>query len=83
MKEGDLVKIKWITYAQRVGLTYAQKRRAQQTGFPPGGTHGLVINKLDPTGVIPIGFVAVVEVMFPERPGRFVSFAETDLEVVT
>ena len=73
MKEGDLVKIKWITYAQ--------KRRAQQTGFPPGGTHGLVINKLDPTALT--GFVAVVEVMFPERPGRFVSFAETDLEVVT
>jgi hypothetical protein len=74
MKEGDLVKIKWITYAQ--------KRRAQQTGFPPGGTHGLVINKLDPTE-LPDGCAAIVEVMFPERPGRFVSFAETDLEVVT
>jgi len=75
MKEGDLVKIKWITYAQ--------KRRAQRTGVPPGGTHGLVINKLDPTGLVHVGFGAVVEVMFPERPGRFVSFAETDLEVVT
>jgi hypothetical protein len=73
MKEGDLVKIKWITYAQ--------KRRAQQTGFPPTETPGLVINKLDPTE-LPVGFVAVVEVMFPERPGRFVSFMETNLEVV-
>ena len=73
MKVGDLVKIKWITYAQ--------KRRAQKTGFPPIETPGLVINKLDPTE-LPVGFVAVVEVMFPQRPGRFVSFMETNLEVI-
>jgi hypothetical protein len=73
VKAGDLVKIKWITGAQ--------KRRAQKTGFPPVETPGLVINKLD-LGEYAGGFVAVVEVMFPERPGRFVSFAETDLEVI-
>jgi hypothetical protein len=73
MKAGDLVKIKWDTGAQ--------KRRAQKTGFPPVETPGLVIDKLDPTE-LPVGFVAVVEVMFPERPGRFVSFVETNLEVI-
>jgi len=73
VKAGDLVKIKWITGAQ--------KRRAQKTGFPPVETPGLVINKLDGSE-LPAGFVAVVEVMFPERPGRFVSFMETNLEVV-
>ena len=73
MKEGDLVKIKWITYAQ--------KRRAQQTGFPPIETPGLVINKLGESE-LPAGFDAVVEVMFPQRPGRFVSFVETNLEVI-
>ena len=65
MKVGDLVKINWITYAS--------KRRAQKTGFPPIDTPGLAVNKLG----------TVVKVMFPERPGRAVTFIEDVLEVVS
>jgi len=38
MKVGDLVKIKWITFAM--------KRRAQKVGFPPVDAPGLVVDKL-------------------------------------
>jgi|TARA_Y100000310_G_scaffold261075_1_gene270273 hypothetical protein len=64
MKIGDLVKIEWTTFAS--------KRRAQKTGFPPIDTPGLVVDKLG----------TVVKVIFPERPGRAVTFIEDVLEVI-
>jgi hypothetical protein len=74
MRVGDLVKIKWTTFAS--------KRRADRF-FPGSGCDapGLVINKLDPTE-LPAGFVPVVEVMFPQRSGKVITFVETDLEVI-
>ena len=63
MKVGDLVKIKWITFAS--------KRRAQRSGRI-GDEPGLVVDKLG----------TIVKVMFPERPGKAITFVETHLEVI-
>jgi hypothetical protein len=67
MKVGDLVKIKWTTFAS--------KRRADRF-FPGSGAGcdapGLVVDKLG----------TIVKVMFPERPGKAITFVETHLEVI-
>jgi len=63
MKVGDLVKIKWTTFAPSVDPFEA----TWVTSAP-----GLVVDKLD----------AFVKVMFPERPGKAITFVETHLEVI-